>query len=129
MKARRARELRVAQTEVEKRLWYRVRNRQLAGCKFRRQAPVGRYIVDFVCFERRLVIELDGGQHAASSEADGIRTSWLRSQGFVIMRFWNNEVIDNIEGVLHSVAAMLDQQAASGTTPHPSPLPQGEREL
>jgi very-short-patch-repair endonuclease len=100
----RARELRRNQTEVEKRLWAKLRAWQLGGAKFRRQQPIGPYIADFVCFERKLIVELDGGQHAATVAADERRTAWLESQGFRVMRFWNNDVIENIEGVLETIA-------------------------
>ena len=123
-----ARNLRVAQTEVEKRLWYRIRNREVGGRKFRRQATIGRYIVDFACFERQLIIELDGGQHASPSPSEDERTRWLESQGFSILRFWNNDVIENMDGVLQRIAEELDRLASVGGTPHPIPLPQGERE-
>jgi very-short-patch-repair endonuclease len=128
MTTARARQLRLSQTEVEKRLWYRIRSRQIEACKFRRQAVIGRYIVDFACFERQLVIELDGGQHASMVEADLKRTAWLNSQGYTVLRFWNNDVIENIEGVLERIAEELRRQAASVGSPHPAPLPQGERE-
>ena len=123
-----ARNLRLAQTEAEKRLWYRIRNRQLDGCKFRRQAPIGRYIVDFACFERNLIIELDGGQHASPAPSDRTRSDWLVSQGFSILRFWNNDVMENMEGVLQRIIEALSRQASVACTPHPDPLPQGERE-
>lgn len=128
MTTARARQLRLAQTEVEKRLWYRIRSRQIEACKFRRQAVIGRYIVDFACFERQLVIELDGGQHASMVEADLKRTGRLNSQGYTVLRFWNNDVIDNLEGVLERIAEALCRQAGSVGSPHPNPLPQGERE-
>jgi very-short-patch-repair endonuclease len=94
-----ARALRSNPTEAEKRLWQRLRYEQVDGFKFRRQAPIGGYIVDFVCFHARLVIELDGGQHADQIERDSERTGWLENEGFSVLRFWNNEVFDNIEGV------------------------------
>ena len=75
----------------------------MGGFKFRRQQPIGNYIVDFVCFENRIVIEVDGGQHAIEKEKDSERTKWLESQGFKILRFWNNEVLMNIEGVLEVI--------------------------
>ena len=85
-------------TDAELKLWYHLRNRKV-GVKFRRQYPIGNYIVDFVSFEARLVVEVDGGQHA-ESESDKVRDRWMESQGFKILRFWNNEVLGNIEGVL-----------------------------
>jgi very-short-patch-repair endonuclease len=112
-----ARRLRLNQTEVEKRLWYRLRNRQINDAKFRRQASVGRYIVDFACFELHLLIELDGGQHASFTEQDRQRTEWLTSQGYSILRFWNNDVIENMDGVLERIAAELE-----GRQRPPTPL-------
>ena len=122
-----ARQLRVDQTEAEKRLWYRLRNRQVGGAKFRRQAPIGRYIVDFVCFELKLVIELDGGQHASPTRYDERRTMWLKAQGFQIVRFWNNEVMENMDGVWQRIEEEISGRASVARTPHPIPLPQGER--
>lgn len=124
-----AHQLRENQTEVEKRLWYCIRNRQIHGAKFRRQATIGRYIVDFACFERHLIIELDGGQHASPSIREEKRTAWLRSQNFSILRFWNNDVTENMDGVLQQIADALNRPASVAVTPHPAPLPQGEREI
>ena len=97
-----ARHLRKNLTDAEQKLWRRIRGRQMAGCKFRRQMPIGKYIVDFVCLEKRLIIELDGGQHALQIEYDVQRTEWLKSQGFKVMRFWNNDVrnIDAVEEMI-----------------------------
>jgi very-short-patch-repair endonuclease len=99
IKAARARRLRSDQTDAEAKLWRHLRSRQLAGHKFVRQEPIGPYICDFVCRERRLVIEVDGGQHADSS-ADKVRDAWLRSRCYQVLRFWNNDVLTNVEGVL-----------------------------
>ena len=96
-------------TEAELLLWLCLRNRQLAGCKFRRQQPVGEYIVDFLCWEKRLIVEVDGSQHGESSAADKERTEWLESQGFRVLRFWNNEVKGNLEGVTLAILATLDE--------------------
>ena len=98
-KTTRARELRKNPTDAERRLWRTLRYRQVLGCRFRRQAEIGPYIVDFVCFEKRLVIEVDGGQHAGQEEYDAGRTAWLESQGFRVIRFWNNQVLEEIDGV------------------------------
>lgn len=95
----RARALRAEPTEAERKLWDVLRYKRMAGHRFRRQAPIGRYIVDFVCFERKLVIEVDGSQHAVDTERDAARTAWLESQGFRVLRFWNNDVLRNIDGV------------------------------
>ena len=92
--------LRKNQTETEKKLWKYLKSKQLKGLKFRRQQPIGSYIVDFVCFENKLIIELDGSQHIEDKEHDFKRDDWLKSQGFAVIRFWNNEVMNNIEGVL-----------------------------
>ena len=107
IKTAKARDLRTSQTEVERRLWRYLRNRGLLAAKFRRQAPIGPYIADFVSFEKRVVIELDGGQHAATEEADAKRTAWLEGEGFRVLRFWNNDVIENIEGVYLRIVAAL----------------------
>jgi very-short-patch-repair endonuclease len=86
-------------TDAEFKLWCRISNKQL-GVKFRRQYPVDNYIVDFICLEKRLIVEVDGGQHAESVN-DKSRDEYLKSQGFRILRFWNNEVLSNTEGVLN----------------------------
>ena len=95
----RARRLRQAETEAERIAWKILRNRQQKGYKFRRQQPIGPYVVDFVCFEKKLVVELDGGQHAEQSAYDAERTTWLESQGFRVLRFWNHQVLREIEAV------------------------------
>ena len=87
-----ARKLRSNLTDAEKLLWKHLRLRQLHGYKFRRQFPLGSYVVDFICLEARLVIEVDGGQHVERSVQDERRTEWLRQQGFTVLRFWNNQV-------------------------------------
>ncbi|MEX2113375.1 MAG: DUF559 domain-containing protein [Pirellulales bacterium] len=89
---RRARLLRRKMTEPERRLWFRLRARRFAGFKFRRQVPLSSYIVDFVCFERKLILELDGGQHTLQRVYDAERTRWLEDQGFRVVRIWNNEL-------------------------------------
>jgi len=94
-----ARQLRKNPTEAERVLWRHLRLHQLERCKFRRQQPIGQYIVDFVCFENRLVIELDGGQHCEQVAYDAERSAWLRTQGFRVLRFWNHEVLQDIEAV------------------------------
>ena len=102
-----ARHLRSNQTDAERLLWRHLRNRELQGFRFRRQVPLGPYIVDFVCFEQRLVVELDGGQHAEQHSYDAARDDWLRSQGFRIIRFWNNQVLGETEGVLGVILESL----------------------
>jgi len=111
-----ARRLRRDQTEAERRLWARLRDRQLGGAKFRRQHPIGRFITDFCCPEYGLVVELDGGQHATQMEADRRRSEFLSQQGYRVLRFWDNEVMEDIEAVLEQVAAALKD-------PHLNPLP------
>ena len=103
----RARRLRRDQTEAERRLWERLRARQLSGFKFRRQHPIGRFIVDFCCQEYGIVVELDGGQHAVQFEADHIRSEFLARRGYRVLRFWNNEVLENIEAVLQQITLSL----------------------
>lgn len=114
-----ARNLRQNQTDAEQRLWSHLRNRQLEGYKFKRQYWIENYIVDFVCIERQIVVELDGGQHANEPVAanDQKRSAFLEAHGFKVLRFWNNEIFDNIEGVRESILAALQ------THPSPSPLP------
>ena len=96
---KRAQELRNNATEAEQRLWGRLRHRRLAGFKFSRQMAVGPFVCDFLCRERGLVVELDGGQHADRTVEDDRRTSYLNARGMVVLRFWNNEVLQNIEGL------------------------------
>jgi very-short-patch-repair endonuclease len=97
----RAKELRQNQTEAEQFVWHQLRDRRFAGFKFRRQVPLGHYIADFVCFDRRLIVELDGGQHNEQSrkQYDAQRSAWLMSQGFVVLRFWNHEVYADWETI------------------------------
>lgn len=94
-----AKQLRKNTTQAEKQLWQQLRAKQLHGFKFKRQQPIGNYVVDFVCFEKSLVIELDGGQHAEQVDRDAARTQWLEAQGFKVIRFWNNNVLQNLDGV------------------------------
>ena len=118
-----ARRLRRDQTDAERVLWFRLRDRRLNRLKFRRQMPLKGYVVDFCCESARLIIELDGGRHSACSDADAKRTADLESFGYVVLRFWNNDVLSNIDGVLESIVATASQEP-----PHPNPLPNGERE-
>jgi very-short-patch-repair endonuclease len=103
----RARALRIRPTDAERKLWYALRDRRFAGFKFRRQVPLGPFIADFVCFEERLVIEVDGGQHADSLQ-DRRRDRWLAANRFRVLRFWNNEVLSNLEGVMTVLAQTLN---------------------
>ncbi len=119
----RARSLRVAQTDAEQWLWYHLRRRRLQGWKFRRQHEMGRYIADFVCPDAGLIVELDGGQHGEQMIYDELRTLELEAMGYRVLRFWNNDVLKNVEDVLEVILEALARPA-----PHPSPLPEGERE-
>ncbi|ESS73587.1 hypothetical protein MGMO_15c00080 [Methyloglobulus morosus KoM1] len=114
-----ARELRKNATDSERLLWQHLRAHRLQGFKFKRQQPLGLYIVDFVCFEARLIVEADGGHHAEQAEYDTRRDDWLRSQGFIVLRFWNNDILTNIEGVLESILEGCQNSSA----PSPQPLP------
>ena len=114
-----ARGLRKNSTDTERHLWRHLRDGQIEGFKFRRQQPVGRYVVDFVNLEKKVVVELDGGQHALDP-GDKIRDEWLRAEGYKVLRFWDNQIFSNLEGVLENIRDAL-------LTPHPDPLPQGER--
>ena len=102
-----ARALRKNQTEAEKRLWRRLRDKQVEGFRFRRQVPIGPYIVDFVCPSEKLLIEVDGGQHAENEEYDAARTALLENAGYRVLRFWNNEIFENLDGVLERVREVL----------------------
>ena len=119
-----ARSLRRNATDAERLLWQRLRNRQLDGHKARRQEVIGPFIVDFVFTRQRLVIEVDGGQHAESPD-DGLRTAWLEDQGYRVLRFWNHEVLTNTEGVLEVIRKALGTGAPPLT---PAFSPRGERE-
>jgi len=107
-----SKELRQKQTEAEKILWFKLRDRQLDGAKFRRQHCIGSYIVDFACLENKLIIEIDGGQHNQTStiENDEQRTQWLETAGYHVVRFWNSEVLQNTEGVLEKIKELLKQK-------------------
>jgi very-short-patch-repair endonuclease len=113
----RARSLRRALTPAEFALWTRIRARQLGGFKFARQEPIARYYVDFVCRERRLIVELDGGQHAESPK-DRLRDHALCALGYRVIRIWNSEVIENLDGVLQRLLSELEK---SPLTPALSP--------
>ncbi|MCG6205045.1 DUF559 domain-containing protein [Rhodopseudomonas sp. HC1] len=99
LQTERARRLRRNATDAENKLWQRLRSRSLLGFKFVRQEPIGPYTVDFLSRERRLIVEVDGGQHAGNAQ-DLVRDEWLRSHNYRVVRFWNNDVLGNIEGVL-----------------------------
>ena len=110
----RAKQMRSAPTEAEERLWSILRAKRFAGYKFRQQVPLDACIADFVNFKHRLIIEADGGQHGP--DADGRRDAYLRSQGFRILRFWNNDIFNNEEGVAEAIL-----QALQSPLPNPSP--------
>ena len=112
-----ARGLRKNQTDAEKRLWSHLRNRQLSGCKFRRQHEIGNYIVDFICLEKKLIIELDGGQHANQIRYDSQRTTILESLGYTVIRFWDNEVLTKTQNILEAIHKIL----IDNPSPPPSP--------
>jgi len=115
-----ARALRRNLTDAERWLWNQLRDRKLAGCKFRRQHPIGPFIGDFVCIEKKLVIEVDGGQHAEDACSDEKRANYLKEEGYQILRFWNNQVFDDGESVLEEIVCRLMEKS-----PSPSPLPRG----
>jgi very-short-patch-repair endonuclease len=98
-----ARMLRKRSTDAERLLWQHLRARQLDGLKFRRQQPIGKAVVDFVCFERKVIVELDGGQHALQEKEDKEREARLLASGFMVLRFWNTEVLRNVDGVLEEI--------------------------
>ena len=114
----RARALRRNMTDAERLLWRSLRDRQTGGWKFRRQHPIRPFIVDFVCVEGKLIIEVDGGQHASEVREDESRCSYLTKKGYRILRFWNNEVLMETEAVLDMILAALNNNAPS---PQPSP--------
>jgi very-short-patch-repair endonuclease len=107
MASRFARKLRKDPTDAERRLWSHLRNKQLGGFRFRRQQPMGPYIVDFFCSDASLIVEVDGGQHDANAEQDATRTRWLEERGYKVLRFWNNEVLANAEGVVLAIREAL----------------------
>ncbi|WPO41850.1 endonuclease domain-containing protein [Tardiphaga sp. 42S5] len=116
-----ARKLRAEPTNAERVLWPRLRHDiALAGSHFRRQAPIGSFIVDFASRKAKLVIELDGGQHDWQREADVKRTAYIERRGYRVLRFWNHDVLENIDGVLQAIQSVV--------TPIPDPSPQGGRE-
>jgi very-short-patch-repair endonuclease len=127
----RTRELRRSATEAEKRLWSALRSRRLEGFKFRRQMWIGSFIADFCCMEARVVVEVDGSQHGERSSRDRVRTLVLGDEGYRVLRFWNNEVLDDLEGVLTTIRAELLALVPSPSHPAspagPLPLPVGER--
>lgn len=114
------RRLRSAPTDAERKLWQHLRGRQLEGCKFRRQHPFDCYILDFACMERRLVIEVDGGQHAGATK-DAERDRFLVAAGFTVLRFWNHDVLMRTDDVLHEIHRVLALIGTDPSPPRPSP--------
>ena len=114
-----ARNLRRNSTEAERAFWNQVRAKRLAGYSFRRQVPIGPYIVDFVCPAVKLVVELDGGQHQEQTAADNRRTRWLEREGYRVLRVWNNDVLGNMDGVLIAVLAELRSPRPLAWSPRP----------
>ncbi len=108
LKTQRARQLRNNMTDAERHLWQYLRNKQLNGHKFRRQFPIGNYIVDFICLDARLIIELDGGQHVENQTYDQTRDQWLKDQGFRILRFWNNDALSQTDAIVEKILGNLE---------------------
>jgi very-short-patch-repair endonuclease len=127
---KRARYMRSNPTDAERKLWYMLRDKRLNELRWRRQQVLDdRYIVDLICFEHRLIVEADGSQHA-ESQADVERDDWLKEQGFTVLRFWNSDILTNMEGVAEAIiAATRNNAARTCGDPTPNPLPQGERAL
>ncbi len=125
----RARGLRRNETAAEKRIWSRLRAHRFLGFKFRRQYPIGRYLVDFVCLSAHLVIEIDGDSHGddRAGALDAARTAWLETQGFRVVPFWNHDVIEGTDDVMESIFYALEGSAVHLHAPLPDPLPCGER--
>ena len=117
-----AREMRGRMTDAEALLWMLLRNRRIAGAKFRRQHPVGRYILDYYCVENKLGIELDGGQHGKAVDYDQNRDNWLHTQGILVLRFWNNQMLTETEAVMEAIyQAIVAVVPTTSLTPQPSP--------
>jgi very-short-patch-repair endonuclease len=117
----RARDLRRNQTDTERHLWMRLRARQFEHAKFRRQQPIGPFIADFCCMEHKVIVELDGSPHLVQAAPDTERTAYLAAHGYRVLRFWNHDVLNDIDAVLERIVAALK-------SPHPDPLPKGEGE-
>ena len=117
IKTERARRLRIDATNVERRLWQKLRSAQIDGASFRRQHPAGRYILDFYCAALQLAIELDGGQHAQATQQDRLRDEWLAQRGVTVLRFWNSDVTENLNGVLEVIALKVAELKSLGPVP------------
>jgi very-short-patch-repair endonuclease len=116
-----SRQLRQNRTDAERVLWERLRRKQLDGWRFRQQVPLGAYIADFLCARRMLIVEVDGGQHAGA-KSDVARSAWLEARGFRVLRFWNNDVLRNLDGVVEAILIALREEAPP---PHPAPMEGG----
>ena len=125
----RARVLRQDMTIAENRMWYFLRNRSLNGYKFVREYVIGNYIADFVCRDKKLIVEIDGGQHMEAAEYDQRRTTYLTANGYKVVRFWNNEVLLNVQGVLETILRSLEDMPPENTLIRrcAPPSPQGEK--
>ncbi len=118
-----AKSLRSNLTDAEQNLWYYLRAHRFMGRKFKRQKPMGRYVVDFICVEEKLIIELDGGQHAENLAYDQERDAWLLSQGYIVLRFWNNQLMQETESVLEQIRlALSSPETLSLRFAPPSPV-------
>jgi len=115
----RASSLRSTPTDAEALLWFHLRDRRMANFKFRRQRPIGPYFADFACLEAKLIVELDGGQHAEAVAYDEKRTRFIEAQGYRVLRFWNHEVLTQTDAVRQRILQALQEDS-----PHPNPLPQ-----
>ena len=124
----RARSLRADPTEMERRLWFRLRLRRLGDFRFRRQVPLRPFIVDFACIEEKLIIEVDGGLHSDAAGYDARRTKWLNEHGWRVLRFWNNDVSENLDGVLERILQELEAAAASPLPALPRKRGRGKEE-
>ncbi len=122
----RARRLRRNMTDSENRMWYYLRNRRLGGYKFVREYVIGKYIADFVCREKKLILEIDGGQHMEAIEYDLRVTKYLESRGYRVLRIWNHDVFKNMQGVMDSVLNLLES-VLTPTTLIPNPSPSREK--
>lgn len=122
----RSRELRTNSTDAEKKLWRQIRNRQLEGIRFNRQVPIGPYICDFAARSHKLIVELDGGQHAEAASYDQARTRFLETRGYRVIRFFNNDVLQNIAGVMEAISlALADSPSPSALRASSPPAPAG----
>lgn len=116
--------MRSDQTPAEQRFWYHLRAHRFLGLKFKRQKPIGLYIVDFICLERHLVIEVDGAQHGDQVTYDRQRDQWLAAQGLTVLRFWNHDVLNRTEAVLEQIRQAVEGPASLAQPPSPpAPLP------